>query len=383
MPSITPYTPVRTDYTDYPSSTAVAISGAELLARDEAIVEAIVAINALGTAADHPASFFDLAGAAAAAQSAAATDATTKANGAQSAAISAAATDATTKANTAQSNAIGLSLQRASNLSDLANAATARTSLGLGTAATAAATSFDNSGAAAAVLATSLQKASNLSDVANPATALANLSGATLAQMAQIHGARVYVEDAGAKGDAKIVYDGAITTGTAIFTSATAAFTSGDIGKVITVAGAGAAAVALTTTISGFTNGTTVTLAVNASTTVSAAKTVYATDDTATIKSAIATAVTNCQTAGTYRADVWFQPKMYLCNGPLTLGSAGYLGNSIIPLPVVGSASHKVTLVLHGFGSAAYSHWDQTVPQHDGTVIMTTLTGLTADGTYG
>src|SRR5882757_3804753 len=292
MPSITPYTPVRTDYTDYPSSTAVAITGEELLARDEAIVEAIVAINALGTAADHPASFFDLAGAAAAANSAA-------------------ATDATTKANTAQSNAIGLSLQRASNLSDLANAATARTSLGLGTAATAAATSFDTSGAAAAVLATSLQKASNLSDVANPATALANLSGATLAQLAQIHGARVYVEDAGAKGDAKIVYDGAITTGTAIFTSATAAFTSGDIGKVITVAGAGAAAVALTTTISGFTNGTTVTLAVNASTTVSAAKTVYATDDTATIKSAIATAVTNCQTAGTYRADVWFQPKMY------------------------------------------------------------------------
>jgi len=402
MPSITPYTPVRTDYTDYPSSTAVAISGAELLARDEAIVEAIVAINALGTAADHPAGDFDTSGAAAAAQSAAATDATTKASGAQSAAISAAATDATTKAGNAQSAAISAAatdattkanaatasaLQKASNLVDLTNAATARTSLGLGTAAVANTGAFDTNGAAtaaqAAAIAASNQRASNLSDVASPATALANLSGATLASMAQIKGARVYVEDSGAKGDAKVIYDGAITTATATFTSATAVFISGDVGKAITVAGAGAAAAQLTTTITGFTNSSTVTLATTAGTTVSGARTVYGTDDTAAIKAALATAVTNCQTAGTFRADVWFQSKLYFCNGPLTKGDAASLGNAIIPLPLVISTVHKVTLVLHGLSSAAYSHWNQTVPQHDGTTILTTLTGQTTDGTWG
>ena len=70
----------------------------------------------LGSASMSATTDFDAAGAAAAAQSAAATDATTKANAAQAAAIAASA-------------------QRASNLSDLASASTARSNLGLGTAA--------------------------------------------------------------------------------------------------------------------------------------------------------------------------------------------------------------------------------------------------------
>ncbi|MEV6165802.1 glycerophosphodiester phosphodiesterase family protein [Streptomyces sp. NPDC052052] len=64
----------------------------------------------LGSAATQPASAFDAAGAAAAAQtaaiSAAATDASGKANSAQSAAISAAASDATTKADAARAAAV-------------------------------------------------------------------------------------------------------------------------------------------------------------------------------------------------------------------------------------------------------------------------------------
>lgn len=48
----------------------------------------------------------------------------------------------------------------------------------------------------------------------------------------------------GAQGDAKSVADGAITTGTAALTSATAAFTRGDIGKGISVHNAGAAVAA-------------------------------------------------------------------------------------------------------------------------------------------
>jgi len=71
----------------------------------------------------------------------------------------------------------------------------------------------------------------------------------------------------------RTVTDGAITSGAAVFTSATAAFVPQDAGQNITVNGAGAAGANLATTILTYTNATTVTLAVNASTTVSGATT--------------------------------------------------------------------------------------------------------------
>lgn len=74
-------------------------------------------------------------------------------------------------------------LLRANNLSDLNNAATARTNLGLGTAATMSATAFDAAGAAAAAQAASLQKTANLSDLANAATARTNLGLGSAATM--------------------------------------------------------------------------------------------------------------------------------------------------------------------------------------------------------
>lgn len=112
-------------------------------------------ISGFGTASTHAASDFDATGAAASAQAA--------------------------------------SLQKTSNLSDLANKATARTNLELGTAATHAATDFDVSGAAAtaqtnaeaytdtettraeAAEALKLDKSANLGDLANTSTAQLNL----------------------------------------------------------------------------------------------------------------------------------------------------------------------------------------------------------------
>lgn len=75
------------------------------------------------------------------------------------------------------------SLLKANNLSDLSSVATARTNLGLGSAAVLSSTAFDASGAASAAQAASLQKTANLSDLGNAATARTNLGLGSAATM--------------------------------------------------------------------------------------------------------------------------------------------------------------------------------------------------------
>jgi len=65
--------------------------------------------------------------------------------------------------------------------------------------------------------------------------------------------------------------DGAITSGTPNFVSASSTFVAGDVGKIIFIDGAGVAGATLKTTISAFVSATAVTLAANASTTVTGA----------------------------------------------------------------------------------------------------------------
>lgn len=139
------------------------------------------------------------------------------------------------------------------------------------------------------------------------------------------------VKDFGATGSTKYLTDGAITTGTAVFTSATAPFTSGDVGKVIRVVGAGAAGATLSTTISGFANSTTVTLTANAGTTVSAKAFSFGTDDTAAIQAAL----NRAQALNTSSASVYLPNGLYTTTAPLsvTVSMRFYgdgLGNSFI-----------------------------------------------------
>lgn len=96
----------------------------------------------------------------------------------------------------------------------------------------------------------------------------------------------VNVKDYQARGDVLTLTDGAITSGTNVLSSSSASFNYMDIGKTISVIGAGAAGVALVTTISGWNTNQQVTLTANASTTVSGAKIQYGTNDTAAFQSA-------------------------------------------------------------------------------------------------
>jgi hypothetical protein len=68
----------------------------------------------------------------------------------------------------------------------------------------------------------------------------------------------------GARGDAKIVTDGSMTASSAVLTSATAVFTSADVGKSVDVAGVGAAAT-LSAVIIAYTDSTHVELSISAS----------------------------------------------------------------------------------------------------------------------
>jgi hypothetical protein len=110
----------------------------------------------------------------------------------------------------------------------------------------------------------------------------------------------------GAKGDTKEVADGAITMGSTALTSNTAGFLSSDVGKSITIAGAGVAGVPLVTTIAAVVNTTRITLSAPASTTVSAGYVTWGgTDD----GNAITAAAEALQATG--RGMLLFPPGVY------------------------------------------------------------------------
>lgn len=96
-----------------------------------------------------------------------------------------------------------------------------------------------------------------------------------------------------------MIYDGTMTAGSAVLTAASGPFSSSDVGKTILVPSAGGYMnVPLLTTIASYQSATQVTLTAAASSAVSNAGAVYATDDTTAIQSAINAAVAYAQAHG-------------------------------------------------------------------------------------
>jgi hypothetical protein len=99
----------------------------------------------------------------------------------------------------------------------------------------------------------------------------------------QVFNVRAY----GAVPNAGYTLTAAITSGTAALTSATSVWDASDVGLPINVVGAGPAGATLTTTILAYVSGTSVTLAANASTTVTTGNAYWGTDCTAAFQAAL------------------------------------------------------------------------------------------------
>lgn len=146
-----------------------------------------------------------------------------------------------------------------------------------------------------------------------------SLAAKFIADLKQRFGARPHVRAYGAVPDGRVVYDAAMTSGSATLTSATAAFSAKHVGRMIYVLGAGASGSILITTIAGYTNATTVTLGAAAGTTISGKECGFGTDNAA----AFARAVTAQLQGGN---GMFIDGGCYLTSDPLELAAVRWYG---------------------------------------------------------
>lgn len=143
-----------------------------------------------------------------------------------------------------------------------------------------------------------------------------------------------------------------ITSGTPNLTSSGSTFTSADVGKRIYVPGAGAAGAGLSTTILAFVSATQVTLATNASTTLSAvaatntAPFVYGTDDTTAIQNAMngtptgGTLFIPGKTTGCIIRQQGANPYALIQNRPFSIKGAGHFSTLMTFPDMAGSVDN-------------------------------------------
>lgn len=194
------------------------------------------------------------------------------------------------------------------------------------------------------------------------------------------------VSDHGAVGDGMVVNDVATTSASANITSATANWTSADVGKWIMVnGGLDAAGGPLISTITAFVSATEVTLADNAARTATGLPAVWGTDDTAAINAAV-TAAGDYALAGNYLAEVVFDAKTYVLAGaPTQAVSPQYNAQIPVPHPAVDGTSRKLVIGFKGAGASDHAQfWRSTTPNLAGTALVSVATApAAADPTYG
>ncbi|MGZ8286463.1 MAG: hypothetical protein ACXWUQ_12660 [Allosphingosinicella sp.] len=101
---------------------------------------------------------------------------------------------------------------------------------------------------------------------------------------------QIKLTDVGAVSNARMIENGAMTAGQPTLTSASAPFTPGDVGKAIVVGGAGPTGIPgakLKTTVAAYVSPTQLTLAANATTTISGAGVAWGTDCSAALLAAL------------------------------------------------------------------------------------------------
>ncbi|MGH7295307.1 MAG: right-handed parallel beta-helix repeat-containing protein [Polyangiaceae bacterium] len=131
---------------------------------------------------------------------------------------------------------------------------------------------------------------------------------------------QVNVRDFGATGNGQTVTDGAMTSGSGTLTCSTSApFKSTDVGKTIVVSEAGTptgshGVTDLTTTISAFTNASTVTLTASAGASVTGATVTFGSDDSTAVQAAVSAVL-----GATYGGSVFFPVGTYVLSGEIAI----------------------------------------------------------------
>jgi hypothetical protein len=275
-------------------------------------------------------------------------------------------------------------LVAANNLSDVENASTARANLGLGVAATAGSATTGAEGIVqlagdlgGTATAPSVLKVDGVavSGSATAGTVFAASTSTTATWTGAAHvGPWIFnVAAYGAKGDGRVVTDGAMTASSAVLTSATAAFTSADVGRYVMVKGAAPTGVtSFIAQVDSVTNSTTAVLSATASTTVSGAMVMLASDDTAHIQAAINAALAYAEVHG---SAVVYIPvgsgSFYGIAGALQTGGST-LGNAQLTLGApVATTGSKVSITIQGVANGSgLQHWQQTVPTLGGSTLV-------------
>lgn len=177
----------------------------------------------------------------------------------------------------------------------------------------------------------------------------------------------------GATGDGRYDTSGTATASSSTFTSAHAVFNaSTDVGKVIVIIGAGTSGQDFVGTISAVASSTSITLSAAASTSVSNARFLFGTDQTASIQAAI----NDCWIHG--GGIVWIPKGIYVIAGGLqTIG--GIAQNCQLYIPHItsnASADSLAGISIHGEGIPKLGRYGiyTTNEGYTGTVLVSTLT---------